>query len=146
MLWGLYTLGFDREANDFFYFIADVAAGKKELQIMYGIGGEHELTEKTVDHLSGYESSQPVRVGNAAFQQVQHDVWGAVLDSVYLHTKSRDFLPEVVWPILKRAVESARFAEVVQFVRKDLVLNRFGEFGRPERPPGTLAQRDGPCG
>jgi len=107
MLWGLYTLGFDREANDFFYFIADVAAGKKELQIMYGIGGEHELTEKTVDHLSGYESSQPVRVGNAAFQQVQHDVWGAVLDSVYLHTKSRDFLPEVVWPILKRAVESA---------------------------------------
>src|SRR5438876_2016911 len=107
MLWGLYTLGFAREANDFFYFIADVATGKKDLQIMYGIGGEHELTEKTVDHLSGYESSQPVRVGNAAFQQVQHDVWGAVLDSVYLHTKSRDFLPEVVWPILKRAVESA---------------------------------------
>jgi GH15 family glucan-1,4-alpha-glucosidase len=107
MLWGLYTLGFAREANDFFYFIADVAAGKKDLQIMYGIGGEHELTEKTVDDLSGYESSQPVRVGNAAFEQVQHDVWGAVLDSVYLHTKSRDFLPEVVWPILKRAVESA---------------------------------------
>src|SRR5947207_1224577 len=45
MLWGLYTLGFAREANDFFYFIADVAAGKKDLQIMYGIGGEHELTE-----------------------------------------------------------------------------------------------------
>ncbi len=107
MLWGLYTLGFAREANDFFYFIADVATGKKDLQIMYGIGGEHELTEKTIDHLSGYEASQPVRVGNAAYQQVQHDVWGAVLDSVYLHTKSRDFLPEVVWPILKRAVESA---------------------------------------
>jgi len=107
MLWGLYTLGFAREANDFFYFIADVAAGKKDLQIMYGIGGEHELVEKTLDHLSGYESSSPVRVGNAAYQQVQHDVWGAVLDSVYLHTKSRDFLPEVVWPILKRAVESA---------------------------------------
>jgi len=48
-----------------------------------------------------------VRVGNAAYQQVQHDVWGAVLDSVYLHTKSRDYLPEVVWPILKRAVECA---------------------------------------
>jgi len=102
MLWGLYTLGFDREANDFFYFIADVAAGKKDLQIMYGIGGE-----KTLDHLSGYDSSRPVRIGNAAYQQVQHDVWGAVLDSVYLHTKSRDYLPEVVWPILKRAVECA---------------------------------------
>jgi GH15 family glucan-1,4-alpha-glucosidase len=74
---------------------------------MYGIGGEHELTEKSLDHLSGYEGSRPVRVGNAAFQQKQHDVWGAVLDSVYLHTKSRDYLPEVVWPILKRAVECA---------------------------------------
>ncbi|HET7338595.1 MAG TPA: glycoside hydrolase family 15 protein, partial [Candidatus Dormibacteraeota bacterium] len=107
MLWGLYTLGFDREANDFFYFIADVATGKKDLQIMYGIGGEHELTEKTLDHLNGYEASSPVRVGNAAYAQKQHDVWGAVLDSVYLHTKSRDYLPEVVWPILKRAVECA---------------------------------------
>jgi GH15 family glucan-1,4-alpha-glucosidase len=107
MLWGLYTLGFAREANDFFYFIADVAAGQKDLQIMYGIGGEHELTEKTLDHLSGYEGSRPVRIGNGAYNQKQHDVWGAVLDSVYLHTKSRDYLPEVVWPILKHAVECA---------------------------------------
>ena len=107
MLWGLYTLGFAREANDFFYFIADVAAGKRELQIMYGIGGEHELSEKTLDHLGGYEASRPVRIGNGAFNQKQHDVWGAVLDSVYLHTKSRDYLPEVVWPILKHAVECA---------------------------------------
>jgi len=107
MLWGLYTLGFAREANDFFYFIADVAAGQQDLQIMYGIGGEHELPERTLDHLSGYEGSRPVRVGNAAYSQKQHDVWGAVLDSVYLHTKSRDYLPEVVWPILKRSVEAA---------------------------------------
>jgi len=107
MLWGLYTLGFAREANDFFYFIADVAAEKQDLQIMYGIGGEHELAEGTLDHLSGYERSSPVHIGNAAYAQKQHDVWGAVLDSVYLHTKSRDYLPEVVWPILKKAVESA---------------------------------------
>jgi alpha,alpha-trehalase len=107
MLWGLYTLGFDREANDFFYFIADVAAEKQDLQIMYGISGEHELAEATLDHLSGYEMSSPVRTGNAAYAQRQHDVWGAVLDSVYLHTRSRDYLPEVVWPILKKAVESA---------------------------------------
>ncbi len=107
MLWGLYTLGFDREANDFFYFIADVAAEKQDLQIMYGISGERELTEATLDHLTGYEGSAPVRVGNAAYAQRQHDVWGAVLDSVYLHTKSRDYMPEVVWPILKKAVESA---------------------------------------
>src|SRR5438034_9498808 len=107
MLWGLYTLGFDREANDFFYFIADVAAEKQDLQIMYGISGERELTEATLDHLTGYEGSAPVRVGNAAYAQKQQDVWGAVLDSVYLHTKSRDYMPEVVWPILKKAVESA---------------------------------------
>ena len=61
-LWGLYTLGFDWEANDFFYFIADVAeAATSELQIMYGIGGERELDEQTLDHLHGYEGARPVR-------------------------------------------------------------------------------------
>ncbi len=108
MLWGLYTLGFEREANDFFYFVADVCDGENdELQIMYGVGGEEELPEEELDHLGGYEDARPVRVGNAAATQRQHDVWGAVLDSVYLHAKSRDYLPERVWPMLKRAVECA---------------------------------------
>jgi alpha,alpha-trehalase len=108
MLWGLYTLGFDWEANDFFYFIADVAeAEESQLQIMYGIGGEDELPERTLDHLTGYEGARPVRVGNAAYDQDQHDVWGALLDSFYLHTKSRDHLPERIWPILVKQVESA---------------------------------------
>jgi alpha,alpha-trehalase len=108
MLWGLYTLGFDWEANDFFYFIADVAeAEQSQLQIMYGIGGEDELPEQVLDHLSGYEDARPVRLGNGAYDQEQHDVWGALLDSVYLHTKSRDHLPERIWPILKRQVEMA---------------------------------------
>ena len=108
MLWGLYTLGFDWEANDFFYFIADVAeAEQNNLQIMYGIGGEDHLEETTLDHLSGYDGAQPVRVGNGAFDQEQHDVWGAILDSFYLHTKSRDALPERIWPILVEQVEAA---------------------------------------
>ena len=108
MLWGLYTLGFDWEANDFFYFIADVAESEEDqLQIMYGIGGEDDLPEATLDHLEGYEDARPVRVGNGAYDQEQHDVWGALLDSVYLHTKSRDHLPERIWPILKRQVETA---------------------------------------
>ena len=107
MLWGLYTLGFAREANDFFYFIADVAEADENLQIMYGVDGERRLDEQILDHLSGYEGSRPVRIGNGAYNQKQHDVWGAVLDSVYLHTKSRDHLDERVWPILKHQVESA---------------------------------------
>ena len=74
---------------------------------MYGIDGRAELPERTLDHLSGYESARPVRIGNAAHEQAQHDVWGAVLDSVYLHTKSRDHLPERVWPILVQQVETA---------------------------------------
>jgi GH15 family glucan-1,4-alpha-glucosidase len=107
-LWGLYTLGFEWEANDFFYFVADVAEAEEgQLQIMYGIGGEEDLDERTLDHLSGYEGARPVRHGNGAFDQDQHDVWGAVLDSVYLHTKSRDYLPERVWPILTKQVETA---------------------------------------
>jgi alpha,alpha-trehalase len=107
MLWGLYTLRFDREANDFFYFIAEVAGKDPDLQIMYGPGGEKELPETTLPHLSGYEGARPVRIGNGAYGQRQHDVWGALLDSVYLHTRSRDYLPEQVWPLLHRAVESA---------------------------------------
>jgi alpha,alpha-trehalase len=108
MLWGLYTLGFDWEANDFFYFVADVAEAEEgQLQIMYGIGGEAELEEKQLDHLTGYEGAKPVRVGNGAYNQDQHDVWGAVLDSFYLHTKSRDHLPERIWPILVKQVEDA---------------------------------------
>jgi GH15 family glucan-1,4-alpha-glucosidase len=105
-LWGLYTLGFDWEANDFLYFIADVA-GEDGLQIMYGIDGERVLPERTLDHLQGYEGARPVRIGNGAYDQRQHDMWGAVLDSVYLHTKSRDHLDERIWPILARQVEDA---------------------------------------
>ena len=106
-LWGLYTLGFDAEANDFFYFVADAAEGDADLQVMYTIDGDRELPERHLDHLSGYEGARPVRVGNDAYRQRQHDVWGALLDSVYLHVRSREHLPERVWPTLRRQVECA---------------------------------------
>jgi GH15 family glucan-1,4-alpha-glucosidase len=106
-LWALYTLGFDWEADDFFFFIADVAERDEELQIMYGVDGERDLEEEIVEHLHGYDGARPVRIGNGAHRQHQHDVWGAVLDSVYLHMKSTDRLDERIWPILKRQVESA---------------------------------------
>jgi len=108
MLWGLYMLGFEWEANDYFYFIADVAeAAESSLQVMYAVDGASRLDEQLLDHLSGYEGARPVRVGNAAYDQRQNDVWGVVLDSIYLHVKSRDHLPERMWPILKRQVEAA---------------------------------------
>ena len=108
MLWALYTLGFDEEANDFFYFVADVAEAEEgQLQVMYGIRGESRLEEQELEHLSGYDHAKPVRIGNGAYNQDQHDVWGAVLDSIYLHTKSRDQLPDRLWPIIKRQVETA---------------------------------------
>ena len=106
-LWGLYSLGFDWEALDFFAFIADVAERDDQIQIMYGIGGERELEEFELDHLPGYANSRPVRIGNAAYSQQQHDVWGALLDSVYLHAKAADHLDSRVWPILEKQVTQA---------------------------------------
>ena len=106
-LWGMHSLGFDWEAVDFFSFIADIAGKHDHLQIMYGIGGEHELVESELDHLPGYAGSRPVRIGNAAYAQQQHDVWGALLDSVYLHTKAIDHLDNRMWPILQKQVGEA---------------------------------------
>ena len=106
MLWGLHSLGFEWEANDYFYFMQD-AAQADDLQIMYGIQGERELIEETLDHLSGYDNARPVRIGNGAYNQRQHDVWGTMLDSIFLHAKSRDHLPERRWPLIERLVEAA---------------------------------------
>src|SRR5207248_4075201 len=87
--------------------IADVADTDADLQVMYGVDGERNLEERVIDCLAGYEGAKPVRVGNGAYKQRQHDVWGALLDSVYLHTRSRDSMEERVWPILVRQVEAA---------------------------------------
>jgi alpha,alpha-trehalase len=110
-LWGLYTLGLDREADDFFSFIADVSGAnngeRHPLQVMYGVGGERSLAEEELNHLSGYDNARPVRIGNGAFNQMQNDIWGTMLDSVYLHAKSREQIPEALWPVLKRQVEEA---------------------------------------
>jgi GH15 family glucan-1,4-alpha-glucosidase len=87
-LWALHTLGFDQEARDFMRFIVNVCREDPDLQIMYGIGGEKKLEEKTLDHLGGYGGARPVRIGNGAYDQRQNDVWGALLDSIYLHEKA----------------------------------------------------------
>ena len=103
----MYSLGFDWEAVDFFSFISDVAEHDAELQIMYGIGGERDLAEYELDHLPGYADSRPVRIGNVASTQHQHDVWGALLDSVYLHSKTADHIDPRIWPMLGTRVQAA---------------------------------------
>ncbi len=74
---------------------------------MYGIKGQKDLSESTLDHLKGYEGARPVRIGNGAYNQRQNDVYGAVLDSVYLHAKQRDHIPERLWPVLVDQAECA---------------------------------------
>jgi alpha,alpha-trehalase len=107
-LWALHALGLNWEADDFVQYLADMERNEDgSLQIMYGIKGDKDLTESTLDHLKGYEGARPVRVGNGAFDQRQNDVFGAVLDSVYLHSKKRDHIPERLWPVLADQVRCA---------------------------------------
>ena len=107
-LWSLHVLGFDWEAIDFMEFITHTCHGQGDgLQIMYGVGGERKLTERTLDHLDGYEGARPVRIGNAAYSQRQNDVYGALLDAIYIHTKARDRVSEEIWPLVVEQTEAA---------------------------------------
>ena len=110
-LWGLHALGLNWEADDFVQYLADMERNEDgSLQIMYGIRGQKNLDESTLEHLKGYEGARPVRVGNGAYSQRQNDVFGAVLDSVYLHSKKRDHIPERLWPLLIDQVHCAAAA------------------------------------
>jgi alpha,alpha-trehalase len=107
-LWGLHALGLDWEADDFVQYVADLDRNEDgSLQIMYGVRGEMQLEEQILTTMKGYENARPVRIGNAAYKQRQNDVYGAVLDSVYLHAKRRDHIPERLWPVLTDQVECA---------------------------------------
>ena len=107
-LQALHYLNLDWEADEFMQFVADVEPNDDgAMQIMYGIDGRRDLTESTLDHLSGYAGARPVRVGNGAFDQRQNDVFGAVLDSILLHTRRGQRLPRRLWPIVQSQAECA---------------------------------------
>jgi GH15 family glucan-1,4-alpha-glucosidase len=107
-LQALHWLNLDWEADEFMQFVADVEPTEDgSLQIMYGIDGRRDLTESTRDDLSGYAGAQPVRIGNGAFDQRQNDVFGAVLDSILLHTRRAQRLPRRLWPIVESQAECA---------------------------------------
>jgi GH15 family glucan-1,4-alpha-glucosidase len=107
-LQALHWLNLDWEADEFMEFVADIEATEDgSLQIMYGIDGRRDLTESTLDHLSGYAGARPVRIGNGAFDQRQNDVFGAVLDSILLHTRRSQRLARRLWPIVETQAECA---------------------------------------
>jgi GH15 family glucan-1,4-alpha-glucosidase len=107
-LQALHWLNLDWEADEFMQFVADIEPAEDgSLRIMYGIDGRRDLTESTLEHLSGYVGARPVRIGNGAFDQRQNDVFGAVLDSILLHTRRGARLPRRLWPIVQSQAECA---------------------------------------
>jgi alpha,alpha-trehalase len=113
MLRSLYRLGFDWEAIEYWGFVLDAVTGgdlnrAPQLQIMYGIGGERDLTEKTLDHLSGWRGARPVRIGNGAWNQQQHDVWGMILDALDVQfRRGAEQIVQPVWEGLAGFVDAA---------------------------------------
>jgi alpha,alpha-trehalase len=107
-LQALHYLNLDWEADEFMQFVGELEpVDDGGLQIMYGIDGRRDLTESTRDDLSGYDGARPVRIGNGAFDQRQNDVYGAVLDSILLHSRRSQLLPQRLWPIVKAQAECA---------------------------------------
>ena len=104
-LYGFLRIGFTEEAAKFMEWLS---ARVRELnpdgslQIMYGIDGRHKLTEKTMKHLEGYRQSRPVRVGNGAYNQLQLDIYGELMDSVYLYNKYGSPISYDLWTDLRR--------------------------------------------
>ncbi len=108
-VWALSEAGATREALDYARWLINVRRHSKEnLQIMMGIGGERDIPEIILDHLEGYRRSSPVRIGNAAFRQVQLDIYGIVVDYIYfLHRALNWTTPQVYENLVRYAADQA---------------------------------------
>ena len=103
-LYGLLRIGFADEAASFMKWIearCHELNPDGSLQIMYGIDGRHDLTEETLDHLEGYRGSRPVRIGNGAYNQLQLDIYGELMDAVYLYNKYGSPISYEFWTHLR---------------------------------------------
>ncbi|GJL65006.1 MAG: glucoamylase [Nitrospirales bacterium] len=106
-IYGLLRIGFTDEAAQFMHWLearCHELSPEGSLQIMYGIDGRHTLTEESLDHLDGYKGSKPVRVGNGAYNQLQLDIYGELLDSVYLYNKYGTPISYDLWKHLRRLI------------------------------------------
>jgi len=107
-VYALMRIGFDEEAARFMEWILDrcrQADPDGALQLMYGIDGRREIPETTLDHFEGYRGSRPVRIGNAAHGQLQLDIYGELMDSVYLYNKYGMPISHELWEKLHKIVD-----------------------------------------
>jgi GH15 family glucan-1,4-alpha-glucosidase len=106
-LYALISIGFDHEAYRFMGWLRDRCAADEDglLQPLYGIDGRTKIVEENLDHLSGYMDSKPVRLGNAAYGQIQLDLYGAILDAAYLYNKHGAPLDYDLWQNLRRILD-----------------------------------------
>jgi len=106
-VYGLMRIGFTEEAEKFMQWIDDRCHELRpdgSMQIMYGIDGRHKLEEKTIPGLEGYKKSAPVRIGNGAYNQLQLDIYGELLDSVYLYNKYGSPISYDLWKQLRKLI------------------------------------------
>jgi GH15 family glucan-1,4-alpha-glucosidase len=108
-VYSLIRLGYTGEAAAFANFMQERAkeesAEEGPLNVMYGIDGRHDLVEETLDHLEGYRGSKPVRIGNAAYGHLQLDIYGELMDSLYLYDKYGTPLSYEMWTTIERLLD-----------------------------------------
>ncbi|MDP9457889.1 MAG: glycoside hydrolase family 15 protein [Actinomycetota bacterium] len=167
-VYALFLAGHVEDGVRFVEWVCDIALRCEpgDLRIMYGLAGEHDLPERTLDHLEGYRGSRPVRVGNAASEQFQLDVYGELLDCFHTCRRFGGMTPEAVralWPAFARQVEVVAerwrepdsgiwevrseprhfvYSKVMAWVALDRGVKAAEELGLPADLPRWRAERD----